>query len=363
MNGPLPLSISQQAVLEVSNLADGVFAPLTGFMDAKDYHSVVNNLHLDDGTPFPIPVTLDLPEDMAAQALRRGQLELRNADGEALAEMDVEDVFRIQPEHDLPRLFSTTDSQHPGVAYELARSPFRVGGAIRPTSRPERLYPQLSLRPAETKALFKARGWQTVVGFQTRNPIHRAHEYLQRIALELADGLFIQPLLGWKKADDFAPEAVIAAYRIMVDQIYPKDRAFLGTLLTPMRYAGPREAVFHAVIRKNYGCTHFIVGRDHAGVGQYYGKYDAHKLCRSFNDLGIEILTLAGPYYCERCATIVTERTCPHGDTFALDVSGTDMRRLLRSGTRPPEEYMRPEVADALIALSKKNALFVGDLP
>ena len=189
--------------------------------------------------------------------------------------------------------------------------------------------------------------------------MHRAHEYLQRVALELTDGLFIQPLIGWKKGDDFSPEAVINAYEKMTEEFFPHNRVVLGTLRTPMRYAGPREAVFHAIIRKNHGCTHFIVGRDHAGVGNFYGKYEAQELCKSFGkNLGIEILSLCGPFYCRKCGTIVTEKTCGHGDKYVMDISGTAVRKMLSQGKRPPIEYMRKEISDVLINLNKKGKLF-----
>jgi len=215
------------------------------------------------------------------------------------------------------------------------------------------------LTPAETKKIFKQNNWLTVTGFQTRNPIHTAHECLQRKALEITDGLFIQPLIGWKKKGDFTPEAVVKAYEKMIARFFPPHRVQLAMLRTPMRYAGPREAVFHALIRRNFGCTHFVVGRDHAGVGNFYGKYDAHKLCRQFNDLGIKILYLQGPYYCKKCGTVVTEDDCRHGPEQAIPISGTEIRSLLSQGKVPPRELMREEIADVLLALQKKDRLFV----
>jgi sulfate adenylyltransferase len=250
------------------------------------------------------------------------------------------------------KIFGTTEPEHPGVSHLMTIGEFFVGGPIKFKQRVPLDISEFELTPAETKALFKDRGWKSVVGFQTRNVPHRAHEYLQRVALETSDGLFVQPLVGRKRAGDYSPMAVIRGYQALVDGFFPKDRVVLGLLSTAMRYAGPREAIFHAIIRRNYGCTKFIVGRDHAGVGGYYGKYDAHALTRRFDgDLGIDVLRLHGPYYCRACDGIVTEQTCPHAETdptAVCEISGTDMRAILVEG-RPPEPHiMRPEIIASL---------------
>lgn len=352
--------IDNDACLEVYNIGQGVFNPLKGFMDSADYKNVVSNMRLDNGLPWTIPVTLDIPEDKAGGFIKADKAVLKNKDNEPVAELLIEDVYKVDFANDITRIFGTNEKKHPGVCKEVSRSSFRVGGPVKVLKYEDDFFPQYSLSPDEAKKKFKEKGWKTIVGFQTRNPIHRAHEYLQRIGMEMADGIFIHPLIGWKKADDFSPIAVVKSYEKMLKCFYPKNKAIFAVLKTPMRYAGPREAVFHAIIRRNYGCTHFIVGRDHAGVGNYYGKYDAHRLSAEFRDLGIEILRLCGPYYCKKCEGIVTEKTCPHGEKYAMSISGTLVRSLFLSGKRPPEYYMRKEISDVLIELGRKGKLFCG---
>jgi len=355
------LILDQDDCLEVFNIGNKTFHPLKGFMDSADYKNVVNNMHLDNGEPWTIPVTLDIPEDNVKSFIKEDKVLLKNLMGKCIAELCVEDVYKIDLEGDIKKIFGTSDGAHPGVARERARFPYRIGGAINVLVDRDEDFTEHSFSPQETRRKFQENGWKTVVGFQTRNPIHNAHEYLQKIGLEMADGIFIQPLIGWKKGDDFSPMAVVKSYEKMLECFYPKSRAMFGVLKTPMRYAGPREAVFHAIIRRNFGCTHFIVGRDHAGVGGYYDKYAAHQLTKNFSDLGIEILCLCGPYYCTRCAAIVTEKTCPHGEEFSMSVSGTEVRSLLSKGERPPATYMRQEIADVLIELRERNQLFCKD--
>lgn len=352
--------IDNDTCLEVYNIGQGVFTPLKGFMDSADYKNVVGNMRLDNGLPWSIPVTLDIPEDRAGGFIKADKAILKNKNNEPVAELVIEDVYKVDFANDIAKIFGTNKKAHPGVHKETSRSPFRVGGPIKVLKYEDYFFPQYSLSPMDAKKKFKEKGWKTIVGFQTRNPIHRAHEYLQRIGMEIADGIFIHPLIGWKKADDFSPIAVVKSYEKMLESFYPKNKAIFAVLKTPMRYAGPREAIFHAIIRRNYGCTHFIVGRDHAGVGNYYGKYAAHELSSKFDDLGIEILKLSGPYYCQKCEGIVTENTCPHEEEYTLAVSGTKVRSLFLSGKRPPEEYMRREISDVLIKLGKKGKLFYG---
>ncbi len=359
LNDAVELLIDDDAWLEIANIAHGVFTPLKGFMTTSDYHNVVDDMHLENGEPWTIPITLELPESRMKEILNTSNLHLVNKFGKMVAEMEVEDVFKVSSK-DLMKIFGTNDENHPGVKKENSRSNYRVGGSINMVLEQPAIFPELSLNPEQIKKIFKEKNWETIVGFQTRNPLHRAHEYLQRVGMELADGIFIQPLLGWKKPDDFSPTAVIAAYQEMFEQYYPSSHAVLGTLMTPMRYAGPREAVFHAIVRRNYGCTHFIVGRDHAGVGNYYEKYEAQELCLSFDNLGIEVMPLSGPYYCKKCGGIVTEKTCLHAGDHVLEISGAEVRRILESNQRPPAEYMRTEISDILINLSKNQQLFCG---
>ncbi|MCU0633617.1 MAG: sulfate adenylyltransferase [Gemmatimonadaceae bacterium] len=354
------LPITEDDLLDVINLVDGAFAPLTGFLGGDDYRSVIDAMCLADGTPWTIPVTLAVDEAHAATLRRHDHVHLvRATTGEAVATLDVHDLFRANPATDIAPVYGVTTHEHPGVRKELARSPRRVGGTVRWLDGVPVPRGPFGRSPAETRAHFAQAGWRRVVGFQTRNPIHRAHEHLQRSALEVTDGLFVQPLVGWKAAGDFTTDAVLAAYDTMARHFYPRDRVLIGTLATQMRYAGPREAVFHAIIRRNFGCTHFIVGRDHAGVGNYYGLYDAQRLCLDFGArLGIEILALGGPFHCTRCLGPATEHTCGHDAADRREISGTLIRSLLARGERPAPELMRTEIADVLIALQGEQRLF-----
>lgn len=356
------LTVGEDSSCDILNIAEGAFHPLKGFMTAADYRSVVKDMRLRSGDPWTIPITLEVPEERRTEISRASRIILCNAAFVPLAVLEVEDIFRTRGEPDVSAVYGTADLRHPGVSKELARSRWRVGGPLRAfrsaaeTSLPARISVN------EARREIARRGWKTIVGFQTRNAPHRAHEHLQRTALETHDGLFIHPLIGWKKPDDFTPDAVVRGYQTLIGQFYPRDRVLFGALRTAMRYAGPREAVFHAIIRRNYGCTHFIIGRDHAGVGGFYGRYAGHELSRKIGDLGIEILRMAGPYFCRRCGQIATERTCGHGDSHALSISGTQVRDMISRGNRPPVEYMRPEVADVLIALAREGRAFCGDL-
>lgn len=360
MNSEVALTISDDSWLELCNIAEGTFSPLKGFMTKREHDSVVTDLHLPTGEPWTIPITLDLPPDYEKDLAPSTTVQLLNSAQQLVGKLEVSDVFRVDVDRCIKSIFGTSDPAHPGVALEARRSPFRVAGPVELIEYQSVLFPELALSPRQTKEIFAAKGWKTVVGFQTRNPLHRAHEYLHRVAMEVCDGIFLQPLIGWKKQDDFTPAAVVEAYQEQLRCFYPSQRALLGVLRTPMRYAGPREAVFHAIIRRNYGCTHFIVGRDHAGVGNFYGKYQAQELCAEFSDLGIEILPLKGPYYCSKCLTIVTEKTCGHGTEFEESVSGTKMRAMLSADQRPPENFMRREISDVLLKLAKEDRLFIG---
>ncbi|MBI1859760.1 MAG: sulfate adenylyltransferase [Deltaproteobacteria bacterium] len=343
--------------LDHFNLETGVFSPLTGFLTEAEYEAVINQNRLPSGKPWTLPITLPVPQELVDKAKKTHEAELV-FENRTVGRVKIESVFQIQRNRDLLSVFGTTDAQHPGVQKEMSRSVWRLGGRVSVASEPPNELSRLYFSPEASREHFKRMGWNTVVGFQTRNPIHRAHEHLQRIGLEICDGLFVQPLVGWKKTGDFTPIAIAAAYEWMRDTIYPSNRVLLGTLRTAMRYGGPKEAVFHALIRKNFGCTHFIMGRDQAGVGNFYGRYDAQKLAKSISDLGIEILALCGPFYCKRCERIVTEKTCRHAEETE-DVSGTLIRKALAAGQRPDANAMRPEISDILIDLGKKDQLFV----
>ena len=345
------LSINRRQYLELQNLSTGAFAPLHGFMGEDEFTSVVEELRLPSGEVFPLPVVLDLTGEQAREAGRAERLQLV-FEGTEVGEIIPDSLFTCEKEVVARQVFGTTDRQHPGVNHFLDMGDWFLGGAVTLNRRLAFEFSEFELTPQETRTYFAQREWQTVVGFQTRNIPHRAHEYLLRLGLELADGLFIQPLVGSKKRGDFTPEAILTSYNALIDGFLPKERVLLGVLSTSMRYAGPREALFHAIIRRNYGCTHFIVGRDHAGVGDYYGKYEAHELTRRFEeDLGIKILRLSGPFYCTLCESIVTERSCPHWEKVpeaARQISGTDMRAILADGGQCPPELMRPTVLESI---------------
>jgi sulfate adenylyltransferase len=348
------IRINQRQYLELEKLALGAFAPLDGFMREAEFASVVEQMRLPNGQPFPLPILLDLDETQALEA-RRADVLCLIFEGVEVGEVSPESVFGCNKGCIAEKLFGTRDERHPGVAHFLRMGKVFVGGPARLTRRVAFDFSDHELTPDATRAFFAERGWKTIVGFQTRNVPHRAHEYLLRLALEFADGLFVQPLVGQKKHGDCTPAAILAAYRTLIDGFLPRDRILLGVLSTAMRYAGPREAIFHAIIRRNYGCTHFIVGRDHAGVGDYYGKYEAQESALRFNgELGIQILPFAGPYHCARCGSIVTERTCPHGITqpnATTEISGTAVRNHLHTGRTCPQTWIRPEVLQSLEAI------------
>jgi sulfate adenylyltransferase len=352
------LKISDESWLEATNIVKGVFNPVTGPMNQKNYDSVISNMRLTCGQPWSLPITLEIPEFEIDHIKKCEILNLINTDNIEVGKLFINDIFFVNYQNDINKIFLTNTLEHPGVKKEVSRSPYRVGGEITLSYLYPVEYPSLNLYPDEVRKIFMDKGWKKIVGFQTRNPPHRAHEYLQRIGMEIADGIFIHPLIGWKKTGDFTPKAIIEAYQLMINQFYPLERAYLGALNVSMRYAGPREAVFHALIRKNFGCTHFIVGRDHAGVGGFYGKYDAQKLCYELGDLGIEILSLSGPYYCRRCLGIVTEKTCKHFGEDIMDISGSNIRKTFEQIKTPSVDIMRAEISTKLIDLKKKSQLF-----
>jgi sulfate adenylyltransferase len=345
------VTLDEETLQDLINIETGLFAPLRGFMDATDFRSVIDRMCLADRSPWTIPVTMDIDEDIYRQAKKGDDLELL-FDNKTVGKMIVGDCYAVTDE-DIRQTFRTLEERHPGVAKERNRSQYRAGG---PTCVTDPGILADALKPAEVKADFARNGWQRVTGFQTRNPIHNAHEYLQRTALALSDAIFINPIVGWKKTGDFTEEAVNAAYEKMMADFYPPDRVYYRGLKTQMRYAGPREAVFHALIRRNLGCTHFIVGRDHAGVGGYYGPYDAHDLVREMAGqfkLGIEVLLFNEPYHCPKCGYVVTNKTCRHEDSHRVEISGTIIRECLSNREIPDAILMRPEISAEIIKLER----------
>jgi sulfate adenylyltransferase len=346
----------EQADFEM--LATGAMSPLGGFMVEKDYASVIDEMRLASGLVWSLPITLSVDDDGLKRIGRAEGVALTIDDGPA-GILEVEQVYRRDREVEARSVFQTTDRAHPGVAALDRAGDWLLGGRVRAIELPRHdTFTEHRRAPAETRAAFAERGWRRVVGFQTRNPVHRAHEYIQKCALEIVDGLLLHPLVGETKEDDVPADVRMECYTILLDHYYPKDRVLLSVFPAAMRYAGPKEAIFHAIVRKNYGCTHFIVGRDHAGVGTFYGTFDAQRIFERFDpeDLGIAPLMFDHAFWCHRCEGMATPKICPHGDEDRLILSGTKVREMLRNGERPPPEFSRPEVADILIrAMASEN--------
>jgi sulfate adenylyltransferase len=340
------LTLTSRELSDLDMLASGALSPLTGFLGREDYESVVDSMRLASGLPWALPVCLAAAETPAGD-----RVALADEDGRRLAVLDVEEVYAYDKEREAERCFRTTDAEHPGVARLYAQHDWYVAGPVTVFERLEPGFPELHRDPAETRALFADRGWKRVVGFQTRNPIHRAHEYLTKCALETVDGLLIHPLVGETKSDDVPAAVRVEAYRVLTEAYFPAERVVVSAFPAAMRYAGPREAIWHAICRKNYGCSHFIVGRDHAGVGSYYGTYDAQLIFDELepHELDIEPMFFEHSFWCKTCGQMATPKTCPHEGEAHVFLSGTKVRELLANGELPPEEFTRPEVAEILI--------------
>ena len=338
--------LTSRELSDLDMLASGALSPLDGFMGREDYEGVVERMRLASGLPWALPVCLAVPE-----APKGERVALADESGRALAVLDVQDVYSYDKEREAERCFRTTDDAHPGVARLFAQHDRYLAGTVTVFERHEPSFPELHRDPTETRALFAERGWKRVVGFQTRNPIHRAHEYLTKCALETVDGLLIHPLVGETKSDDVPAAVRVQAYDALIERYYPQDRVVVSSFPAAMRYAGPREAIWHAICRKNYGCSHFIVGRDHAGVGDYYGTYDAQLVFDEFepHELDVEPMFFEHSFWCKACGQMATAKTCPHSGDDHVFLSGTKVRELLSQGELPPAEFSRPEVAEILI--------------
>jgi len=345
------ISLNPFELSDLEMLAIGGFSPLDGFMFKDDFESVLRQMRLVNGLAWSLPITLAV-DDAAAESLRgKTRVALADTSGNPLAVMTVKEIYPYDREYEARQSFRTTDPSHPGVKYITSRGGWHVGGPVEVFRRPSSgNYSKHRLDPADTRRIFTERGWKTVVGFQTRNPVHRAHEYIQKTAMEIVDGLLLHPIAGETKSDDISLDVRMQCYEVLLENYYPQDRVLLALNPASMRYAGPREAIFHALVRKNFGCTHFIVGRDHAGVGNFYGPYDAQKIFEEFDpsELGITPLFFENSFYCRKCESMASSKTCGHGPEARVVLSGTQVRNTLRDGGQLPMEFTRPEVAEVL---------------
>jgi sulfate adenylyltransferase len=350
--GQLPkLELNSRQLSDLELIAIGAFSPLEGFMGQKDYESVLTNHRLANGLPWTIPITLAITEDQRKNLGDAAEVALCNAEGRVVGVLQPSEVFRYDKSREAQLVLLTTSDKHPGVRYLESAGEYCLAGPVSLLERQDRgQFANYTLDPKETRFLFEHRGWRTIVAFQTRNPVHRAHEYILKCALETVDGLLLHPLVGDTRDEDVPADVRLRCYLALMHTAYPARRTVLSVYPAAMRYAGPREAIFHAIARKNYGCTHFIVGRDHAGVGNFYGPYEAQKKFTEFgaDELGITPICFDATFYCRKCGQVASEKTCPHGPEDRLVLSGTKVRELLSKGEDLPAEFTRPEVAEIL---------------
>lgn len=350
------ININDEQLQDLIAIQTGLYNPLSELNNKEDYLSICYTMHTTSNQIWPLPVALDIQEKEYLNVINSSSVGLQYHN-DIIADLDLTDCFKIDLFETTKAVFGTNQEEHPGVLKEFQKGPFRIGGKLN-WKKDEVLHDVLS--PNKTKEVFKKRGWKTIAGFQTRNPIHQAHEFIQRTAMEICDGLFINPSIGWKKKGDFTEKAIVAAYDTMLNEFYPPQKVYFEGLRVFFRYAGPKEAIFHAILRRNLGCTHFIIGRDHAGVGDFYKHYDAHDLANKINinnELGIQLLLFREPYYCMKCQQITTDKQCAHAHTeYKVPISGTKIRQILKGNSEPDERFMRKEIVQSLLNL--KNDLF-----
>jgi sulfate adenylyltransferase len=347
------VELTPRTAADLELIANGAFSPLTGFMGQADYLGVVKNMHLANGLVWSLPVTLPVSREQAARLELGQQLLLRRPDNTPVALFTLEEKYEYDRALEARLVYGTEDPAHPGVAGLYNQGEILLGGPVSVFSRPEPspVFAPYYRDPAETRRIFAENGWRRIVAFQTRNPVHRAHEYIQKSALEIVDALLLHPLVGETKADDVPADVRMRCYEVLLENYYPADRVLLSVFPAFMRYAGPREAIFHAIVRKNYGCSHIIIGRDHAGVGSYYGTYAAQEIFKEFQpeELGITPLYFENSFYCRKCGNMASSKTCPHAESERLNLSGSRVRAMLAAGEYPPQEFTRPEVAAILV--------------
>ncbi|MEB3339282.1 sulfate adenylyltransferase [Okeania sp.] len=350
------IQLDKRALSDLEMIAIGGFSPLNGFMEEDDYKSVVVDMRLKNGLPWSVPITLSVSEEVADLLTEGSLVRLDSPSGEFAGVLELTQKFTYDKVHEATNVYGTDEEKHPGVKVIYDSGLVNLAGPVWLLERhPHPLFPKYQIDPAESRKIFQENGWKTIVGFQTRNPIHRAHEYIQKCALEIVDALFLHPLVGATKSDDIPADVRMRCYEIMLEKYFPQNRVMMAINPSAMRYAGPREAIFHALIRKNYGCTHFIVGRDHAGVGDYYGTYDAQHIFDKFEpgELGIVPMKFEHAFYCTRTKGMATSKTSPSTKEERIHLSGTKVREMLRRGELPPPEFSRPEVAAELAKAMK----------
>ena len=353
-SGLFSVDISPDLANDVENIADGIFSPLEGFLNQQDFESVVSKGRLANGIAWTMPTVLDVDDDTGKKMKEAGNVLLKNPEGTGIAILHVEDVYSYDKQATVNGVYGTNDESHPGVAKTNAMNDFLVGGKIDYIQRQnETEIRKHRMTPSQTRELFEKAGWKTIVAFQTRNPPHVAHEMLQKNAITTRDGVFVNPLIGKKKSGDFKDEIIVKAYETMIENYYPQDKCQLATLHTEMKYAGPKEAIHHAIMRQNYGCTHIIIGRDHAGVGKFYDPFAAHKIFADYPELEIEPIFFPAFFYCKKCLTFTNPNVCPHDADDREQISGTKLREMIQNGEAPSEFILRPEVAKVIIDFDK----------
>ena len=349
-SGLYSISISEDLANDVENIADGIFSPLEGFLGKKDYENVISKGRLANGLAWTIPIVLDVDESTAAKMKKAGKVLLQNHQGLGIAILHVKETFTFDKEKTAKGVYGTTDSSHPGVAKTMSMQDYLVGGKIDYIARPEETeIRKYRLTPLQTREAFAKAGWKTIVAFQTRNPPHVAHEMLQKTSITTRDGVFVNPVIGKKKSGDFVDEVIVKCYETMIKHYYPENRCKLGTLHTEMKYAGPKEAIHHAIMRQNYGCSHIIIGRDHAGVGAFYDPFAAQKIFDDYPELEISPVFFPAFFYCRKCLTYTNPKACPHDDDAKEQISGTKLRQMIDDGKSPSEFILRPEVSQVIL--------------